>query len=719
MKNPAIQSALTSFVALLVAAALTTVVFFAERWGGRNAPRNADETRRVADEVAAAPPDDPGLADHLASKRFSVTPTIARSEGADGLRVLELFGEEAAEIFSRNPDSFRNLVAIARLDSALRESIAGPWRDAVFQWARSGHLGPYLDHLARLDIDQRKLLAETPGCLPVLGRGATTAEAMLSRHGKRAWQLFLVVDFAEDVVGVERVANALEFYGDRMLRVNESHGPALAFLFVPPREDVSGHMPRLFAEAIDRLGIEDAGALFLSNYDDLERLVLRDGHSTDEVVEAIHLLAGQPEEVRALAPDSGRVLRLLLERREREPIGVVILERCGPEAADLLFEEGGYAGDPQGKAAALAILARRGWPGLELLRTYRDDGSWHRLIRRAELMDGEAEPLIVRLAGKLEQSTDRPGEIQRYLGMPRDQIVGLDVPPTFAAQALEWVPGYVAVHTAYNFARGYRIENSEVAFALLDGVTTATFVTKLAGQAVKTVGRKAAQAEVQTAIRRVETRAAQQIAENEGRQGVITLLTRVPGALASSMRVLPRELPRIDITAIARSSSAVAKKVGVRTWGKLDRRIIMRGDRMVVIDLFDPKVVSLIRGEVGETVIEEMKKATIEVIHWKVASQVVGELGPCIMERVHPELRIGVDETRPSPPRVSPPPIAAPVPVPGVVPRPSDDHSYTVIGSVLIVVCLAMALPGVRLALAGWFLPGPRGSAAGPRRYEE
>ena len=48
-------------------------------------------------------------------------------------------------------------------------------------------------------------------------------------------------------------------------------------------------------------------------------------------------------------------------------------------------------------------------------------------------------------------------------------------------------------------------------------------------------------------------------------------------------RELPTQLPTLDITSVMRSSSGIAKKLGLRTWGKLDRRIIMRRDRKVVI----------------------------------------------------------------------------------------------------------------------------------------
>ena len=605
-RNPAIRSVITSVFALLAAAALALGMLVASRSRSLEAARPVDVTSRVTADVAAALPDDPALANRLVSRWTNVAAAIARSEGAAGLRALDLFGEDAADLFSRNPGYFRELTALLSLDEPLREASVGPWRETVLQWARNGRLGPYREHLDRLDSRQRELLAKTPACLPLLGREASTAETMLSRYGARAWRLFLVVDFADDVAGVERVASALAIHGERMLGVNESHGPALALMFVPPKKDVSVRLPRLFDEAIKQLGIDDAGALFLANYDDLMRLVLVEGRTPEEIAGAIVVLAGQPEEVRALASDSGRALRLLLERRRGDPIGADVLARCGPEAADLLFEKGGYGNHPQEKDAAMAILSHRGWPGLELLRRFRDVEAWHRLIRRADLMDRDEPPLIVRLAFKLEleRSPDRQGEIERYLTMPRDQIVGLEVPPTIVDKALDWLPGYVAVHTAYDAARGYRVETSEIAFALMDGVSTVTLVGKLAGQAVKTVGRQVAKAEIEVATRAVREQAMVQLAKNERREAATTLLSRLPGALTSVTRSLPAHLPTLDVTAVVRSASAVAKKVGVRTWGKLDRRIIMRGDRKVIIDLFNKQVVTLVGKEARDTAIK-------------------------------------------------------------------------------------------------------------------
>jgi hypothetical protein len=648
-----------------------------------------------------------------AVSRADLGAEVDQATGDEIRAALKLFGDDAKDLFVANRTAVHDLMAILRLEVSARDLSLGPWREAVIQWARAGRLGPYMEHLKRMSPEQWSLLHDVPGCLPLLGRGASKAETMLARHGARAWRLFLIVDFADDIEGVERVARALEVHGERMLRVNESHGPALAMLFVAPTADVAGALPRLFSEAIDRLGIEEAGALFLGNYDYLVRLVREEHRAPEDLVEAFDLLAGQPDVVRGLASDSGLVVRLLLERRARQPIGVEILSRCGPEAADLLFETGGYAGSPEGKPAAMAILARYGWSGVELLRAFRDDASWHRLLRRADLMDVNEEPLIVRLAGKLKTSGQRQDDINRYLEMPRAQILEEDIPPTLIGQVLEWVPGYTAAHTAYNAARGYHVETLEAAEAVFDGVTTITLVGKLAGHAIKTVGRQASQA----AIRAVESQATRELAAIGGRQAAKTLMARLPGALSSLTRSFPMQLPTLNVTSIARSASGVAKKVGVRTWGKLDRRIIMRGDRKVVINLFSPEVVSHIGKELSDKPLEEFQKKVLECIQWKHAPDAGGEFSTCIMERVLPGLRIPAEDWAIERPQARTDPIAPQDWRSKWLSKLGDPSVSQSVEMVLMVVCLVSAL-SLLMPIVGRVFPS-KSTGDRPRPYRE
>jgi hypothetical protein len=350
-----------------------------------------------------------------------------------------------------------------------------------------------------------------------------------------------------------------------------------------------------------------------------------------------------------------------------------------------------------------------------LLRHFRDDESWHRLIRRTDLLDGDDEPLIVRLAGKLETSPGRQDDIERYLGMPREQIIGLDLPPTVAERALEWVPGYLAVHTTYQAARGYRVENSEVVLAFFDGVSTATFFGKSVGQAIKTVGRQIPTA----AIRDLEAKAIQELGAKQRLQAAETLLHRLPGVLHSMTRELPMRLPALEITSVMRSSAGIMKKLGSRTWGKLDRRIIMRRDRKVIIDLSDPKIILQVGGKIREEILVKLREKAIKTLTWEVVAREVGVLTPCLMEQVDPGFRIGPFELR------QPSPAEPSLTTPGSVgPRESfwrltDHPAFTATGSTLIVACLVLAIPRTREKIARRLGLSLMGMLDKARRFEE
>ena len=220
---------------------------------------------------------------------------VRAEEGEDGIAVLTLFGGDAEELFATSRAAFRELMAVVRLEPPAREISAGPWREAVVEWARAGRLQPFLEHLKRLVPVQWPLANRVPACLPLLGRGAREAEAMLTLHGERAWRLLRVVDCADDVEGVERVARALAIHGDQMLRENESCGPALAMHFIPQVRDDKEILHDLYVEAMRALDVTDAQALFVANYDDLARLVLEEGQQPAAIVNTFRLLGGQPE----------------------------------------------------------------------------------------------------------------------------------------------------------------------------------------------------------------------------------------------------------------------------------------------------------------------------------------------------------------------------------------------------------------------------------------
>jgi hypothetical protein len=106
-------------------------MFFAHRWREPSVSRSPDVARPAVAEIWAALPEDPRLAERLASRWTAVAGEIARAEGSDGLKTLDLFEQDAAELFLENPHGFHDLASIARLDGPLLEVNTGSLGNAL------------------------------------------------------------------------------------------------------------------------------------------------------------------------------------------------------------------------------------------------------------------------------------------------------------------------------------------------------------------------------------------------------------------------------------------------------------------------------------------------------------------------------------------------------------------------------------------------------------
>ena len=625
------------FGAVRTAAILGVVAWFL--WTCIRPPENdsRDVRSKLEAEILERCPDDRLLVSRLVSERLYVAHSVAMKYETRGLRVIDVFGDEAVESFERQPSAFEDLMELFDLDGAMFAASVGPWQKAVLEWARAGTLRIYLDRVRRLSASEAELLRETPGCLPLLGVTAPTAHAMLAKYGVRAWHLFMLVDFADQSGGpdsVERVAQALKIYGTRILDVNEQFGLAFALFFVAPPDDREQILPQLFASAIERLGADEACALFVANFDDLAKLV-RTGKSLGDLDAAIQLLASQAPEIRLVASDSGFLVRLLLETRGRDAVGMIALKQCGPFAADLLFERlDGYGAESAEKNAALILIKHESWPAALLLKELHGDPAWHKLLRRTELHEPFEDPLLARIARDLLGAENVQDAIDRFLKMPRSQIEAGRYPPTTGEKALDWIPGYVALKAIRDASHGHHLDHSEIGWAVVDGAMTVTLVGKVVGQAVKTVGRQVAREGAKESLERTGQEIIKKGTASTLRDFTREAFRRLPGMMLQFVKNLPSQAGRRDIMELMRSATSIGRNVGVRTWGKLSRRVIQLGNRKVVIDLADPKFLATANQELREE------------LFWSSIAYVVGEVGPCLMEKVHPNLAIPAEGSR-------------------------------------------------------------------------
>ena len=602
---------------------------------------------RVTQELMTLCPNDPLLASRMATERLYVALEVAKREGEAGLRTVDIFGDDAVYLFEQKPEIFRDLMQVEKLDGPLYSGTVGDWRKAVVEWAMAGTLRHYLSAVGKLDDQDQNLFRRVPQALPLLVVDAPIAKEMLRRYEARAWHLFMLVDFARDGKNVERMATALRDSGELLLEVNERYGFAVALMFVAPPGDKEAAVPRLLRHAMapGHLAPDVAVSLFLSNYECLLQMVLSESCPPDRIREGLDLLAAQPDEIRCLAPDSSYCIRLLLERDEADPIGLTALAQCGPLAADVLFARNGYGALPQGQVSetllrqlhterrsALLIMKHVGWQGLRrLLLELRGWGPWYKLLRRPDLQEPKDDPLIARIARKLVLTSNIQDEVEALNKMPRRQIEEAQYPPRAVEEALLFIPGYLAVSAVYDVSRGYHLAGSDVAWAVVDGVFTATMIGGLVGDAIKTTAKQGGRAILRETAEVLERRAAEEIAEAEVKQLGREAFSHLPSAMYAFVKNLPTRIARVDITKAMRAASGIAKKVGIPTWGKLDRRIIMRADRVVVVDFTNP------------TFLKDLGNTGRNELAWSSVAEGVNELTPCIMEKVVPQLK-GTDK---------------------------------------------------------------------------
>lgn len=417
-------------------------------------------------------------------------------DGKDGLVALDTFGDEAAHCLEHNKGAFKDLVQVVRLDATQFRLATGPWHRAVLDWAQNGHLPRYLKQLQSLPPNQLAIAEATPAALPLLCESKIpTAHAMLEKHGIRVLPLFSAVNFIKHPEDVERIAQAVETEDDLILRICETYGLGCALLLVPPETGKGSQVfPKVVKYALRTLEDEPTAlALMMTNYDAIREL-LDEGATLRQLEEAIDLFKVMPPVVREVALDHSQTIRLLSEKWYGQRLGAVILQRCGPKAADVIYKH--YGKDDKVKLPALVALAKVGEPALEVLQQYQGYGKFHALLRRSNegLLSPEENPPAVAHAVynvklKGQSQIDIYAEVLNLKGQVLKDVRG----PLPEEAYLEWVPGYIAYRTAANYADGQYVTGGDVFWATVDGVSTATLVYGVVANGVKTVGVKAGQ----------------------------------------------------------------------------------------------------------------------------------------------------------------------------------------------------------------------------------
>jgi hypothetical protein len=547
---------------------------------------------------------------------------VAEAYGPDGVHALDTFGAEAVFLWKNDRPAFAALADFCR-EHPKHMSVVAAWKRALPDWAHSGQLLPFLDQVRRLPERRLRVAAHVPAALPLLlADNLPVTQDMLERHGARAWRLLMLVNHQAFPEHLERLAQVVRD-DESILDVSERFGPALALLFVPPHGDRGRrHLPAVVRHAWHTMPPQEAAAFLSTNYRAAVDL-LDEGRSVADINAAIDRLRALPELVREMALDHTGTLRLLAEEyRGRNP-GVLALERCGPEAADLLY--GSYA-EPALRRPALVVLAGLGLQGLDVLEQFRKHGPFFELLRRAnaELLDGNP-PLVLDVIARISDAEGNGQElIDRYLRTPNlaGALARDRYPRRPAEELLDFVPGYTAYRTASDYRNGRLVTGGDLTWAALDASDSVLVVKGLLTRAGKSVAKKLGQRLASTSAGK-GTRAVARTVKgmrrptwqtlgrkgldtantlkqiddlrarfgddprtwpSEAREELRTLLARTPGltsALAGEAKLLARHMP---LTGALEQASLVGRLVGIEVWavgsGPLAERQVLRDGAM-------------------------------------------------------------------------------------------------------------------------------------------
>ena len=529
---------------------------------------------------------------------------VAEAHGLDGLHLLDTFGAEAVFLWKNDQPSFAALADFCRRHPE-RVPLVSAWKRPLPDWAHRGRLLAFLDQVGRLSEQHLRVALRVPAALPLLlADNLPVTQEMLERHGTRAWRLFLIVHHQAYPEHLERLAEVVRA-DESILDVNERFGPALALLFVaPPGDRGRRHLAAVVRHAWHTMSPHEAAAFLSTSYRAAVDL-LDEGRSVTEINAAIDQLRALPELVREVALDHTNTLRLLLEQHQGRKLGALALERCGPEAADLLY---GSYGEPALRRPALVVLAGLGLQGLDVLEQFRKHGPFFDFLRRAdaELLGG-TPPLVLDAIARIgDAEGDGQELIDRYLRTPNlaGALAKDRYPRRPAEELLDFVPGYTAYRTASDYMGGRLVTGGDLTWAALDASDSVLVVKGLLTRAGKGVAKKLGKRlastatgkgakDVAWALKGTRRPARQSLADKgldtakslkqiddlrarfgddartwpgEAREELHTLLARTHGlttALVGEAKLLAQHMP---LTGALEQASLTGRLVGIELW---------------------------------------------------------------------------------------------------------------------------------------------------------
>jgi hypothetical protein len=565
------------------------------------------ETRATPDDGAAlraryAGTKSQPLVDRTWDKYRQTALAVERTDGVEGLVLLDRLDLEAIFLYEKYPKEFRRLRDA--LDGDAAADLLLHWREYFgLKRADETDRSILISEIAHLSPAQRRAASRYPAALPlILADPAGVTELIERKQGepKELGDSLMLLDFISLEPGSAGLRAAL--------RTLDTHG-ALAIEAFRKRGMEGFALVKLYGDTL--LALDDAMPL------DQALIVLRvNADYVDQLSRTSRpeALAGHLRHVAAaglteLVGGSPGALRLVVEHGV---LGEKALRQAGPDAADVVY--GDYADDTL-RNRAVEALAEHGTMALAMLDKYAIDPDFREILRdkgaavipplaRADagpetlayLRSKSDRTLTENLARSILAMSGENGQATIRL-IKKDGLERVAELDQSGVEFRQFLPLYDLLHLGSVLVRGHSPTNGELSFALMDGAFVVVDVLSLAAiQPEGAVAAEAARAELKVAVREaaktVGREAGEVATKSLGRKGIETTAdqlskwwaVRMAGGTYKVLRRLPEALPRMSLLEVADLGRPLCEKAGMKlsTWAPR-RLLTATGETLLTI----------------------------------------------------------------------------------------------------------------------------------------
>ena len=538
---------------------------------------------------------------------------IERTDGLQGLLLLDRLDLEAIFLYEKHPAEFHQLRACLGGDAAA--DVLLHWRE-YFGLKRTDDTDRriLITEIARLTPAQQRIAARHPSVLPLIladPAGITELAERLAGDDRTLADTLAVLSFVsleQGSLDLQSAIRTFDRHGPLALEAFRVHGPegfALVSLYGPILDAVGNAMP-----------LNQSLILVRVNADYLDELSKTRRPET---------IAGDLRHVAAVGlteavGGSPSALRLAVEFG---PPGEQALKKAGPDAADVVF---GDFTEATLRRQAVNALATHGSMALAILDKYAPDPDFREILRThgaaiiPAIAQADAGPETLAyletkgkrsfteslaLAALFASGDNGQATIRTIKNDGLERVAQLN---QSELRYYQFLPLYDVIHLGNVMRRGYSPTTSEMTWAIVDGCFVVADALSLAAiQPEGAIAAESVRAEVKAAVREgarsagrelVETAAApggkaavrRATARNLGRVGSTGMArrwarwwtVRSAGGMYEVLRQIPEALPRLSLDQITEIARPLAAKAGMRLSAWKPIRLLKDGSEVVM-----------------------------------------------------------------------------------------------------------------------------------------